>query len=328
MKHMLRLPMLHFPVSAAWKELTAIILGLLLAGSAFSKPDTPELVLELEDGSLVIGLPEPAVFKLATQYGPLEIPLSRILGMTFDKEAQSVTLTLMDRDRVTGRLGRDTFQLSTIVGELQVPIGRVLRGMVRVDGQILNLSAWSEPVDGLRVRLLSDVKEAKLNSTFKLTLELWNDSDKDLILPFLQVAERVHRQGSAAIRWENRSIYIVAAPVNGDEEELEVGEVMEEALLEDDRLDAGKSTSFEITITLSNERVEGAMQEARKVKDLRKQMTGRTAWRNSRGTTWNLSAVVHRPLRMGRMLRMAVSKEVLYWDDEVETPKVKIKISN
>ncbi len=320
--------MLQLPISAAWKELTAIILGLLLAGTAFSKPDTPELVLELEDGSLVIGLPEPAVFKLTTQYGLLEIPLSIMRGMTFDKEAESVTLTLTDRDRVTGRLGRDTFQLSTIVGALQVPIGKVRRGMVRVDGQILNLSAWSEPVDGLRVRLLSDVKEAKLNSSFKLTLELWNDSDKDLFLPFLQVAERVHHQGSTATRWENRSIYIVAAPADGGEMAEELIEEMEEALMEDDRLDAGKSTSFEITINLSNERVGIAMQEARKDRDLRRPMTGRTAWRNSGGAMWNLSAVVHRPSMMGGMLRAAVPKDALYWDDEVETPRVSIKISN
>lgn len=120
--------------------------GLLAQGGndAADKKTTPatapagapiiELVLELSDGSRVIGTPSTDRFKITTPYADLEVPLPRLLTIAFSGADHAAKVNLRNGDVLSGKLAATEIALKTVFGQAVIPPALVRKIQVHLAG--------------------------------------------------------------------------------------------------------------------------------------------------------------------------------------------------
>ncbi|MFZ4397761.1 MAG: LamG domain-containing protein [Kiritimatiellia bacterium] len=109
------------------KQLIAILLsamGLALVSQAQTS-EVLRVMLDLEDGSRVIGTPACSSFPLQTSYAKVEVPLARIAQVSFLADHETVSVQLVNGDLLTGVLNRTPLELTTLFGKAAVPMNQI-----------------------------------------------------------------------------------------------------------------------------------------------------------------------------------------------------------
>lgn len=100
---------------------------LATVGSAFAEAPLPQpppktyilrAVVDLTDGSRIIGIPSEKSIPVALSYANPTVPLEVITRCEIKHSPDSATLFLQNGDRISGTLGVDTLPLDTILGRL------------------------------------------------------------------------------------------------------------------------------------------------------------------------------------------------------------------
>src|ERR1700677_593808 len=91
-------------------------------------PPAMKLMLELSDGSRILGEPSIAALKMSTSYADLEIPLAKFRSIEFggDKE-HDARASLLNGDVINGSLAATEISMKTIFGEVKIPVAVVRR---------------------------------------------------------------------------------------------------------------------------------------------------------------------------------------------------------
>jgi formylglycine-generating enzyme required for sulfatase activity len=125
-----------------WSACTLLI-GNLMAESANSAADkktatapavapTVQLVLELSDGSHVIGTPATDKFKIKTPYAKLDFQLSLSRTIEFSGGNHAAVVKLQNGDQLNGQLAAAEITLKTDPGQVVVPLGKIDKILIRV----------------------------------------------------------------------------------------------------------------------------------------------------------------------------------------------------
>jgi len=110
------------------------------AGSATNA--APRLTVSLTDGSRVIGTSDTKTLVLHSDaLGKLEIPVSRIRTLKFDRDHQAVTLTLMTGDTLKGTLTPEQIAMRTAFGPVSLPFAKITQATVEPVGFADNVAA-------------------------------------------------------------------------------------------------------------------------------------------------------------------------------------------
>lgn len=106
--------------------------------------DAIRAVLELEDGSRVVGMPSATTLKIQGSFAEMEIPLRSIRRVQFKADRKTLNLDLVNGDKVSGVRRADSLEMSTLVGDIQIPLEqaramRILggRGHAGAEGLVL-----------------------------------------------------------------------------------------------------------------------------------------------------------------------------------------------
>lgn len=106
-------------------------------------PEPIQLLVELTDGSRLLGTTRLRTVPLKTGYATIEVQLERIRRLEFAADREAATLTMDNGDRLTGKLGLSDMPLRTLLGEVVVPAGCVQRFTgVAADGPLAGLVAY------------------------------------------------------------------------------------------------------------------------------------------------------------------------------------------
>jgi len=101
--------------------------------------DEPGLVLELKDGSRIVGrftVKNVPLTITSDAIGAMKIPFEKIQSVQFDKETGRATVTLPNGDTVRGAVTLDALKLTTAFGPITVPVAQLVR---------INLKGGSRP---------------------------------------------------------------------------------------------------------------------------------------------------------------------------------------
>lgn len=91
--------------------------------------NTPcRLVLELTDGSRVIGTPQIATLPIQTDFAKVDVPLERVRSVKFAADGGTANIALANGDRLQGRLALGPLVLDTVFGKVTVPVA-VIQGL-------------------------------------------------------------------------------------------------------------------------------------------------------------------------------------------------------
>lgn len=119
--------------------LAALAACVLSAGAPGDDPGRTapvRAVIELEDGSRLVGTTAIGAFPLRTSYASLSIPLERITSLQVAENQESVILTLDNGDRITGFAGLGALSLDTSFGKVTLPLHLVQSCRFRAAGSL------------------------------------------------------------------------------------------------------------------------------------------------------------------------------------------------
>ncbi|HWB58648.1 MAG TPA: LamG domain-containing protein [Chthoniobacteraceae bacterium] len=112
-----------------------------LRGADPSPASTPEagnarpatrLIVDLIDGSRLIGTPEEGKLRIVTAYAEVEIAYDEILNIQFDATPEHTAKAMMhNKDILNGRMAADTMVLNTNFGRVTIPVSQLLLVVVR-----------------------------------------------------------------------------------------------------------------------------------------------------------------------------------------------------
>ncbi|HWB60613.1 MAG TPA: SUMF1/EgtB/PvdO family nonheme iron enzyme [Chthoniobacteraceae bacterium] len=92
------------------------------ANTAPAAASAMELVIELSDGSRIIGTPSIDRFKMTTQYADLEVSLSRLLTIAFSGANHAAQVNLRNGDVLSGRIADKEIAMKTVFGKAVIPL--------------------------------------------------------------------------------------------------------------------------------------------------------------------------------------------------------------
>ncbi|MCX6996555.1 MAG: LamG domain-containing protein [Kiritimatiellaeota bacterium] len=123
-------------------------------GGARSKPaSAPQMILELTDGSRLVGAPALDHVELQSDTIKVDLKLDLVQAIEFDQEHQQAQVKLSNGDRLSGQLSPANVELKTAFGKVTVPLTLVRRIALRngagvvLDGLIMHY-AFERLVDG------------------------------------------------------------------------------------------------------------------------------------------------------------------------------------
>ena len=93
---------------------------------------TIHIVLELRDGSRLIGSPRDKSLPIETSYVKAEIPVREVDHIDFSQDKGQATIRLVNGDKLTCHLGLESLALDTVLGKLSVPLQHVRSADVTV----------------------------------------------------------------------------------------------------------------------------------------------------------------------------------------------------
>jgi hypothetical protein len=108
-------------------------------------PNTNEVlnvVLDLSDGSRLIGTPGFATVPVQTTYAKMEIPLTQIQTLKIGDDHETVILNLRNGDTLTGVISLKPIELKTVFGTASIGIEHIQQLRVTLGGRS-NGSKWS-----------------------------------------------------------------------------------------------------------------------------------------------------------------------------------------
>jgi hypothetical protein len=109
-----------------------VLLTMAFVGKAWAGLDntnaTPQqlrLVLDLVDGSRVIGLPHIEVMSVKTTYANLDVPLNQLQTIQMGEDHETVSLDFQNGDKLNGNISLESIKLETIFGKVAVGIEQI-----------------------------------------------------------------------------------------------------------------------------------------------------------------------------------------------------------
>jgi len=127
------------------------------AGPAVAGEPAPEeplsVVIDLVDGSRLVGQPSIAALPLATSFGKVEVRLDRIRVVTRLPNREDILIELSNNDRITGALELDQFELRTLLGPIRIGQAHWQRLTVPAGGRVAGLVLWNRLDSEAAVRL-------------------------------------------------------------------------------------------------------------------------------------------------------------------------------
>jgi hypothetical protein len=98
------------------------------AGSSGATPSEVELkvaplrlAIDLVDGSRIIGVPSVATVSIQTAVGNISLPFAKTTSMTFQDDNESVVVTLVNNDRISGVHSLSRLRLTSLFGTVVIP---------------------------------------------------------------------------------------------------------------------------------------------------------------------------------------------------------------
>jgi hypothetical protein len=100
---------------------------------------TPNLALDLRDGSRVIGTSTLTALSLRSDViGEMNVPLDRVSQVKFDKYQSSASITLRNGDKLSANVNLSHFEVTTVFGKVRIPMGQIRQLQVRPAGALMN----------------------------------------------------------------------------------------------------------------------------------------------------------------------------------------------
>jgi len=105
-------------------------------GTAHAASGAPalQLVVDLTDGSRIVGTPAIDRLKVTTQYADLEIQLSQVCEVEFSGTNHAAGLNIQNGDLLTGQLSATEIAMKTVFGQVVIPMAQVKSFRVRASG--------------------------------------------------------------------------------------------------------------------------------------------------------------------------------------------------
>lgn len=132
------------------KTIPSLLLWLAAVVSAHAADGSPNtnassFVMELTDGSRVIGTPAITSLQVRTSFGRVDIALALVQSIDFKSDKETVTLALRNGDKVQGALSLDAVELQTVMGRVKIPFNLAQKILVRLpfkakEGLVLHFS--------------------------------------------------------------------------------------------------------------------------------------------------------------------------------------------
>ena len=115
------------------------------AADSSPNPNAPSFVMELTDGSRVIGTPSITNLQMRTSFGRVDIALALVQSIDFKSDKETVTLALRNGDKVQGALSLEAVELQTLMGRVKIPFNLAQKILVRLpfkakEGLVLHFS--------------------------------------------------------------------------------------------------------------------------------------------------------------------------------------------
>ncbi len=108
-----------------------------------------QAVLELRDGSRIVGTPLASGFTLKSAYGAIDFTLDRVGLVTFSDSAGGVTIEFRNGDIVRGTLTAQSIAVEFAAGKLVLPVASILRiSPASADGDVLQGLVAHYPLHG------------------------------------------------------------------------------------------------------------------------------------------------------------------------------------
>ena len=102
------------------------------AADSSPNPNAPSFVMELTDGSRVIGTPSITNLQMRTSFGRVDIALALVQSIDFKSDKETVTLALRNGDKVQGALSLDAVELQTLMGRVKIPMNLAQNILMRL----------------------------------------------------------------------------------------------------------------------------------------------------------------------------------------------------
>lgn len=99
----------------------------VMAEPASGGPSNATVVVELSDGSRVVGVPVITALKLAASVGKMDIPLTAIAQAEFSADRETTEISLSNGDRLSGILDLASLRMDTAWGTVDIGIPLVRR---------------------------------------------------------------------------------------------------------------------------------------------------------------------------------------------------------
>jgi hypothetical protein len=91
-------------------------------GGETNANDTVRLGIELADGSYLVGTPAISSLSIHSSYAAMDIPFKQIGQIKLESDHKTVTLELLNGDKMKGELKLDAFKLETLVGKVSIAV--------------------------------------------------------------------------------------------------------------------------------------------------------------------------------------------------------------
>lgn len=137
-------------------------------------PAKYDVVVDLADGSRVVGAPEESEIKLESSYGVLKIPLKDIKDIAFQSEPRSVIVSLRNADTIHGKMDIKAVSVTALLGKVDISPGLVTAIRIRGAGETVQDDSWGNEVNGLKARLRPEKKEYRTGEDMLLYFEIKN----------------------------------------------------------------------------------------------------------------------------------------------------------
>jgi hypothetical protein len=135
---------------------------------AAAKPPEVRLMLDLADGSRVIGEPKSDGLDVHTTFGDTRLKWATIRVIDFKPGGEGARMDLANGDKLVGRMSIEKFELTTLVGPAMIPIGMVRSLIVTAAGN----GAFSLKFDGHQ-NYVEVPNDPALDPAEAMTLECW-----------------------------------------------------------------------------------------------------------------------------------------------------------
>lgn len=109
-------------------RIAAVAAVLLAVNICWSKEEPGEiikLIVDLSDGSHIIGTPSISSLSIQTAYAKMEIPLGQIQNIKMAEDHETAMLELANGDRLKGAVILDKLDLQTLVGKVSLSLAYV-----------------------------------------------------------------------------------------------------------------------------------------------------------------------------------------------------------